>query len=662
MIQDSDFEQLWRETKSFKIPGIVESQFITETPNKEFMHSDLGRSGLGPVNMKAYTHPMLQLRDGATAGYIIPYYGLDHQPISNEKGELIMYRLRLARPEFSKGSRYSQPTGETLGKYGLPATLPYIHPMNKNLGGKDVICAEGEKKAASILKILGLPTFGIGGCQMWRHPDGSGAVHPWIKAFLTQRGADTVTIVPDGDIFRYDICNAYGTFARALEAEGFKVRILNPGDKIDDLLVRWGPEAESAFASLPPLDVNSLVQSPNSLIKKFGLAFRTDSKDRPVVHQHTANIMRVMESHPGIPRIWKNTDTSRVHIGEKIAEPNLTELEIANYFQYNLGFDKVNHRTIFTCVDGMARINARSPMLDWIKQQTWDGKARLDTWMIDHWGMEDSVYTREVSAKWLLSACARMDKPGTKVDWMMIVVGKQGTGKTSMPGVVFRGHALTLYGEHNDKDLHMLLHSALCVGFDELDSFGRREASNLKAMITRTEDAFRPPYGMSVEVFPRRFTLYGCGNKHEFLQYDPSGYRRYAILEADKLLDFKGLEDNLAQIWAEAYARYSNGGSRWWEIENTSEHAENHVVSNALEEQVYGYVDSLRQAKHTNNTIDGKVYFTYAGLIAAIAPNQANNPRYASEVNAILRKLGAEQKNGVNPVTRRTGRYFMVHA
>ena len=626
------------------------------------MREDLARSGLEPDHMRSYTHPMLRLKDGAIAGYVIPYFGLDGHPLVNEKGELIMYRTRLKYPEFSRESRYTQPSGEVLAKYGLPTTLPYIHPINHKIEGTEVICAEGEKKAASVIRFLGFPTFGIGGCQMWRNPDGSGTIHPWIRDFLLRRSADTVTIVPDGDVFRYDICNAYGTFARALEAEGFRVRILNPGDKIDDLLVKWGPEASGNFSALESLDVNSLVQSPNSLIKKYGLAFRPDSKDRPVVFQHTANIMRVMESHPGIPRIWKNLDTSRVHVGDKLAEPNLTELEIANYFQYNLGFDKVNHRTIYTCVDGIARQNARSPMLEWIKEQEWDGEPRLDTWMIRHWGLEDSEYVREVSSKWLLSACARMHKPGSKVDWMLIVVGPQGTGKTSMPGIMFRNHALTLYGDHNDKDLHMLLHSALCVGFDELDSFGKKETSNLKAMITRTEDAFRPPYGASVEVFPRRFTLYGCGNRYEFLQSDPSGYRRYGIVEAPRLLDFKGLEEELGQLWAEAWARYSQGGEKWWEITDASAVAERYAIANPMEEMISNWVYSQFQSKSSTSVKDGVLYFSMTRLFSGIGmEHDSRNPSITREAQALLLKMGATKGNtNKEVVPGLRGRHYMI--
>jgi len=238
----------------------------------------------------------------------------------------------------------------------------------------------------------------------------------------------------------------------------------------------------------------------------------------------------------------------------------------------------------------------------------------------------------------------RMERPGTKIDWMLIVMSqKQGLGKTSMPALVFKQNSLTLYGEQNDKDLHMKLHSALVIGFDELDSFGKKESSFLKAMITTAQDHFRPPYGASVEVFDRRCILYGCGNRHEFLQSDPSGYRRYAVVEVGQKLDFAGLEGELDQLWAEAWAIYSEGKTAYWEIEGANAEAEKYVVPSEIEEDIRDYVEKLKM--NSTNIKDGYAYLKYS-LMAKSLQGQRLNPR---EVAAVLRKLGAEKKSSRGP-------------
>jgi virulence-associated protein E len=641
-------------------PKNVEFFTTDASKNVKFTLDDLARSGLQPEDMDIYPTSVINLADGAVAGYQIPYYDLKGQILKDKDNYPTMWRTKFEYPTGVKGPKYLGPSTEALGKCQLPPSIPYIPPQIHRMESNELIIAEGEKKTASIIKLLQLPAIGIGGCQMWRDPDGSGNTHPWILELLRCRNTTSIIIVPDGDIARYDISTAYGTLSRALEYAGFKVQILHPPGKIDDLLVQWGSDRIVNWAEIPKRSPSDLVQSTKSLITRYSLSFKTDAKGNPTVHQHTSNIMRLMEEHPAFPKVWLNQDNNTVMIGEEKSEPNRTDMDLANYFQYNLGFDKVSDRVIHNCVLSLARTNRRSPFLDYVNAQAWDGKPRLDTWLSDFWGCENTDYSREIASKWLVSACARLDKPGTKIDWMLIVVGPQGVGKTTMPFVLFPDNARTLYGEQNDKDLHMLMHSALCVGFDELDSFGKRESSNLKAMITRNEDAFRPPYGAIVEVFPRRFTLYGCGNRYEFLQHDPSGYRRYAIVEVTQLLDFTGLEAGRDQLWAEAWDRYRNGGVRFWEVKNASANSEKYAVPNVIEEMIINYIETERIAKQATTVKDGFIWLQMPGILQRLdMEREIKNTNITREISGILRKLGAVTFQGSGPMGKR-GRWYKV--
>lgn len=646
--------------RPFKVPRPEATQFFTldDSENKKFMEQDLAKSGLTQEDLHAYTSPMLR-KDGSLAAYGIPYFDLDGQPIVDKEGYPAMYRTRFKYPEFSKEQRYTQPTKEALAKIDLPGYIPYITPLSLTLEGEYLVCCEGEKKTASVLKRLGIPAFGIGGCQMWRDPSSGTGIHPWIRRLLSQRGMRKILIVPDGDLYRYNICSAYGTFAHTLRAEGYDVEIINPPGKIDDLIVEWGAAAEANFRDLSRVDPQELVQSPTSLAKRYNLAFKQDAKGGMTVLQHTSNICTLLEEHDGFPKVWRNEDNYRIYVGDEEAKPNYTEMEIANYFQHNLGFDKVTDRVVRACVVALARKNQKSPFLEYVKSQTWDGIKRLDDWLIRHWGVEDTSFNREVGAKWMISACARMEKPGTKLDWMMIIVGSQGTGKTTMPGILFKGCYTPLYGEQNDKDFHMILHSSLCTGFDELDSFSKKESSTLKAMITRNEDAFRPPYGASVEIFKRRFTLYGCGNRYEFLQHDPSGYRRYAIVEVSRLLDFAGLEAERDQLWAEAWARYTAGGVKFWEVEGANEQAQQHVVSNPLEDMTTTQVELWKKQRPDGMVKDGKLYFTMFTLQTALGIDPIKgNTSQNREFGAILASKYGKPK--LSRIGQMVGKFFIV--
>jgi hypothetical protein len=645
------------------MPGLVATQFFQATNelNQEFMLSDLKRSGLDPEDLESYAPSGLPLQEGALAGYVIPYFDLKGNPLTTAGGELIFFRKRMKYPEFSRAQRYTQPSAEQSAKYGLPPFLPYIPPKTLEIQGDTLICCEGEKKTVSVIKYLGLPAFGIGGAQMWRDPSGSGGVHPWIRELAAIRGISKFLIIPDGDVLRYDICAAYGTFANALVQSGYTVEILNPSGKIDDLIQTWGPEARNLFFSLPKINPLDLVQSPSSLITRYNLAFKQNEKGVKTLYQHSSNVTKLMQEHSAFPKIWRNLDTNRVMIGSEEAVPDHTEMQIANYFQHHLGMDKVNKNEVLKVIQYLARENERSPFLEYIKNLQWDGVPRLEDWMIRHWGVSDGAFAREVAKKWLISACARMAKPGTKIDWMLIVIGPQGTGKTSMPAILFKGNYTPIYGDHSDKDFHLLLHSRLCTGIDELDSFGKKETSTLKALITRNEDAFRPPYGASVENFPRRFTLYGCGNRHEFLQHDPSGYRRYAILEVDRLLDFAGLEMEVDQLWAEAWAEYSRGGVRYWEIEGASDNAENFVIANPMEEAIEQWLYSKIDDKIGDGLIDGEIWFTIQMLLGHLDMGKIGpNSSVMRDIQGILHSKGVEKtaKSIRHPKNGKVGKWM----
>jgi Virulence-associated protein E len=647
--------------RPYRVRRVVNSDFLG-TPstrfNREFADEDLSKSGITFEDIYGYAVDNMKLPERALAGYHIPYFDLNGDVLRDADNFNTMYRIRLKYPAFAKEQRYTQPSGEELSAYGLPSFLPYLYPCSE-LEGDTIYVTEGEKKTVSFIKNIQLPAFGIAGCSMWGNPNGTGGPHPWILDYLNRRGIKRVVIIPDGDIFRYDICRAYGTFAHALGQAGYEVALLNPPGKIDDLIVAWGSDAKHRVMEIPALNPNDLVQTPQSLATKYNLAFKTDNKGRVTIHQHTSNVTKLLRDHPAFPKVWLDEDTNKLMFGEDIMEAEKTEMILANHFQHNFGMEKITSHMVLQCARSLGREYKRSPMLDKIRGLVWDGKERLDTWLTNTWGVEDAQYTREIASKWLISSCARMDIPGSKVDWMFIAIGPQGTGKTSMPGIMFYGNNTTLYGEQNDKDFHLQLHSALVVGFDELDSFSRKEASMLKAMITRNQDMFRPPYGATVETFKRRFTLYGCGNRTEFLQADPSGQRRYAVIEVPRLLDFKLLEEIRDQLWAEAWVRYQDGKTNWWEIGNASEHAKQYEVANILQEQIEGWITAQFAAKQgANFDKEGNLLFTMSTLAGSLFQGENVSVAKAKEMGGILGGLGYKNKS-----IRRNGsvgRYYVI--
>ena len=623
--------------------------------HQDFMVEDLARSGLNEQVFQVTVDPMIAMNRDSTAAYKIHYYDLEG--VIMEK----MWRIRYKRPPYSEFNRYLQPKAEDLNLAGLYSLYPFIDPMVHQLPGDTLYCCEGEKKSVAFMRALGLPAFAIGGCNMWGK---DGKLHPWIPELMKQGNRKNLVIVTDGDLNKLEIGRAYSSYVMKVKEAGFSVSLVDPGGKIDDLVVEWGDNASDEWGKLQPLDVNSLVRPASLFIDDYSLAYKLTKDGTRVVYQHSDTVTKLLQQHPGFPKIWRNTDTNKVMFGDDVTVEGSTEMALANEMQYYFALDKVTARHVLDSMRHLSRLNERSPYLDWVKEQVWDGKPRLERWMIDYWGAADTPLVREVGLKWLITSCARLDKPGTKIDWILIVIGPQGTGKTTMPSIMFRDHNTTLYGQHTDKDMSMLLHSALCVGFDELDSFGKKEASTLKAMITTDKDAFRPPYGRSVEVFPRRFTLYGCGNRQQFLIYDPTGYRRYPIVEISRLLEFDKLIEDVPQLWAEAWHLYRQGGIKFWECETANESAEAHVAPNVLEEQVMGWIRMQINSKTATAVKSGVLYFSMSQLIIGmgIDAREARNPHLSGQIADILLANGAVKGNSYRKeiVPGVTGRHYAI--
>jgi putative DNA primase/helicase len=75
---------------------------------------------------------------------------------------------------------------------------------------------------------------------------------------------------------------------------------------------------------------------------------------------------------------------------------------------------------------------------EYLQGLLWDGISRVGSLLVDYLGAEDSAYVRAVTRKAPAAAVARVFIPGIKFDYMIVMVGKQGLGKS---------HIISLLGQ-----------------------------------------------------------------------------------------------------------------------------------------------------------------------------------------------------------------------
>lgn len=228
--------------------------------------------------------------------------------------------------------------------------------------------------------------------------------------------------------------------------------------------------------------------------------------------------------------------------------------------------------TIMDAVNGIAARNEHHPVRDELEAlPKWDGKERLDTWLKRYFKAEgDDEYLAQVLRKWMLASVTRTYEPGHKFDWMPILQGPQGCGKSAFGAILFGQKYFNDWLPNlSDKDAAVGLQGIRCHEFSELAGLRKSELDATKAFITRQIDKVRPAYGRTILELARQCVFFGTTNLEWYLK-DETGNRRYAPVRVGRL-NFDQLFQDREQLWAEAMLLYEIGEERSLYLEGSAQ-------------------------------------------------------------------------------------------
>lgn len=173
------------------------------------------------------------------------------------------------------------------------------------------------------------------------------------------------------------------------------------------------------------------------------------------------------------------------------------------------------------------------PIRDFINEQVWDGKERLETLLIDYLGAEDSLYTRAVTCKVMVAMVARIfsDVP-VKFDYMPIICGPQGIGKsTLLSKLAIRSEwftdSVSVADMRDVKKVGEKIQKKLIVEISELQGMPTTELESIKAFLSSSCDTFRKAYATDAEDCPRQCIIWGTTNSTNGYLRDTTGNRRF---------------------------------------------------------------------------------------------------------------------------------------
>jgi predicted P-loop ATPase len=290
------------------------------------------------------------------------------------------------------------------------------------------------------------------------------------------------------------------------------------------------------------------------------LIFSNDPDFQNFAYKELANRVQVTGEvpwkRPNDNSFWRDADTA--------------QLKAMIDVRY-LAFSSRNHDVCFSKITDDRRFHPIRDYLDALPP--WDGVPRLETLFVRCLQADDTPYVRAITRKAFAAAVARIYRPSTKFDSVIVFDGVQGIGKSTLfkdlVGEQYYSETLSLT-DMNDKTAAEKLQGFWIVEIGEFAGMKKADIEKVKSFLSTSDDKYRPSYGKTVESHPRQCVIVGTVNGERGYLRDITGNRRFWIVkvrqeEQVKKWEFTPEERN--QIWAEAKAVWAGGEKLYLEGE-----------------------------------------------------------------------------------------------
>lgn len=327
-----------------------------------------------------------------------------------------------------------------------------------------------------------------------------------------------------------------------------------PQDEVDRSLAS-AKEAVAADLASKGEKYLGVTASPGTLAKglqRLGLDYRYDSRAaRPALKRKDGEWQALTDR--AVARLcWKFEEFFTVGDPENPEKRRAHKLGVNRFYQW---------------MNALVYDKEADPFLEWIELlPDWDGVERVQGFLQKYFGAVDDELTRWAGRYLFVGPIQRAVKPGCELDEMPVLVGKQGIGKSKMLRWLLPENrqdewfsdSLELTGE--TKRQVEALEGRVIVEISEMSGAAIYSPERVKTFVSRQTDSMRAAYERNTENRPRVCVFVATTNTKQALPNDPSGNRRFVVVELTKGLRVQEVLAALReQLFAEGLDMYRRG-------------------------------------------------------------------------------------------------------
>lgn len=544
-----------------------------------------------------------------------------------------------------------------------PWPLYGLELLAANPGARVVLC-EGEKTADAARKLLGESYLGI----CW--PNGSSA---WAKADYTPLHGRNLLLWPDNDApgvkAMEGVANLLSPFCpeiKIVDVADFPKKDGKEGGSLDDCSTwNWTPERVIAWAKpraklwvKPPpaaLPEPTLERPQYDPLKDWTQLVSKTDKGATICN--AANVEIVLENDPEFKNsVWFDEFCQR-----PFTERNGVILPWADIYETKtmiglqgkgFGLTRLTKTMVSDAVASVAYANRRNEPKTYFQSLVWDGTPRVASFFQSLMGSaQPEAYLSAVSKNFWVSMVARILSPGCKADHMVILVGEQGTLKSTALSLIAGKWFSELHNGFNSPEFYREIQGKLLIEVSELSSFKKSDVESIKGKLSATFDRGRDMYQKYHKDFQRQCIFAGTTNDDAFLK-DTTGNRRFWPI-AVGTIDLAAIEQQRDQLFAEAVTMYSSGAN-WHEVPTVET-----IAQQASYSEVHPWetiIESWLDDKH--NATDGETTTIRVALDCLKIEKQNLSAYHTKIINHVLKKLGWASATRRDPILKKTLRVW----